>query len=142
MSDSAPTPTPKFEIGLEVELRPEDAAFTGTSGVIRDRAWAPHQNAWLYVVKFGSVEITVTENRLTESPEEAVPDGWQGTEPAEGTRRHLIWSTLTRALERRVIGPVTAEDCQHSALPLANAVEDALAGDTHVEKAAEEGMGC
>lgn len=59
-----------------------------------------------------------------------VPDGWQGTQPAEGTRRHAIYTT--------VLELVTKVGNQVTPLMLADAVESTLLDATIAEEAGED----
>lgn len=65
---------------------------------------------------------------LTEKPigPDEAPDGWQGTEPAEGTRRHLI----RKAIETVAIQARAQSTTAHFSLLLADAVESALLKST------------
>lgn len=82
-------------------------------------------------------ELTVTGEQEQKDGESPLLSGWQGTEPAEGTRRHLIREALVDAR-------LSAMGCSTDrawALKLADAVESALLSQTIDEEDEEDEEG-
>lgn len=129
---------PRFEVddkiapGPESILRPPPGA-----GTVKARFYCQCCNGWHYVVDFGKEWgpfATMLESRMRPAEaNEAAPDGWQGTPPAEGTRRALIFDAICSAVRKRLDEtgqrPFDERD-EKLALTLADAVESALLEQT------------
>lgn len=136
---------PRFEVddkiapGAESTLRPPPPG----AGTVKARFYCRGCNGWHYAVDFGKEWghlATMLESRMRPAEaNEAAPDGWQGTPPAEGTRRALIRDTIVKTTREKHDGAINAEALDRNALELADAIEAALLERTVDAEAEEEG---
>lgn len=119
---------PRFEVGDKIVPGPE-SEFHGEPGTgeILARLFAGRRRGWNYIVKFpASLPAIMFEERMVPVEHE----GWQGTPPAAGTRRALVFDAICGAVRKRIAekgrhDPFGERD-EELALWLTDAIEEAF----------------
>lgn len=143
--DDRITPGPDSTLGYDV----------GTVGRVLARAYCGNCDAWHYLVQFeGGETAQMLEARMRPaeveaadqdaSPRDAIeapqPDGWQGTQPAEGTRRATILETIQTLPDATPLSPLDIADRIESALLRATIEEEAEELPPGAKEAVEEAL--
>ncbi|HEX7246398.1 MAG TPA: hypothetical protein VF245_12635 [Solirubrobacterales bacterium] len=137
-------PAPRFEQGDRVTPGPDSTfeALRGQVGVVAEAAFCQGCQSYHYRVGFEGGQAQMLEDNMRPADQDGsadyaprdeapAPDGWQGTEPAEGTRRFLIREALLKTMQ--------ASEDGVTPLQLADAVESTLLNFT-IEDEADEGF--